>query len=156
MLRTRWLLDASGRRAILGRQLDLTREVAHDSNAVWFRIDAVVDSRPVSDAPHWHERCRPRTPLPLTNHLVGRGYWVWLIPLASAPRASGIVSDPSHFSLDQFPTFDKAMDWLDVHEPLVAKAVRDALAGGASLQDYKLLKHFSYGCKQVFSADRWA
>ena len=48
------------------------------------------------------------------------------------------------------------MDWLDMHEPLVAKAIRDALAGGASLQDYKMLKHFSHGSKQVFSSNRWA
>jgi hypothetical protein len=91
-----------------------------------------------------------------TNHIMGRGYWVWLIPLASGSTSIGIVTDPSHFSLDQFPTFDKSMDWLDVHEPLVAKAVRDALAGGAALQDYKVLKHFSHGSKQVFSANRWA
>ena len=156
-VRTRWVLDASGRRAILRHQLDLTREVAHDPNAAWFRVDAVVDVETFSDAPGWHERMANGEPRYLsTNHIMGRGYWVWLIPLASGSTSIGIVTDPSHFSLDQFPTFDKSMDWLDVHEPLVAKAVRDALAGGAALQDYKVLKHFSHGSKQVFSANRWA
>src|SRR4029079_14484039 len=41
-VRTWWVLDASGRRAIMPQQLDLTREVAHDPNAAWFRVDAVV------------------------------------------------------------------------------------------------------------------
>jgi flavin-dependent dehydrogenase len=156
-VRTRWVLDASGRRAILRQQLDLTREVAHDPNAAWFRVDAVVDVETFSDDPGWHERMADGEPRYLsTNHIMGRGYWVWLIPLSSGSTSIGIVTDPSHVSFDQFPTFDKAMDWLDVHEPLVAKAVRNALAGGASVQDYKVLKHFSHGSKQVFSANRWA
>jgi flavin-dependent dehydrogenase len=156
-VRTRWVLDASGRRAILRHQLGLTREVAHDPNAAWFRVDTVVDVETFSDDPGWHARAATGDPRYLsTNHIMGRGYWVWLIPLSSGSTSIGIVTDPTHHSLDQFPTFDKAMDWLDVHEPLVANAVRDALAGGASLQDYKLLKHFSHGSKQVFSADRWA
>ena len=156
-VRTQWVLDASGRRAILRHQLDLTREVAHDPNAAWFRVDAVVDVENFSDDPEWRERMVDGDPRYLsTNHIMGRGYWIWLIPLASGSTSIGIVTDPSHFSLDQFPTFDKSMDWLDVHEPLVAKGVRDALAGGAVLQDYKVLKHFSHGSKQVFSADRWA
>jgi flavin-dependent dehydrogenase len=156
-VRTRWVLDASGRRAILRQQLDLTREVAHDPNAAWFRVDAVVDVETFSDDPGWHERMAEGEPRYLsTNHIMGRGYWVWLIPLSSGSTSIGIVTDPSHVSFDQFPTFDKAMDWLDEHEPLVAKGVRDALAGGASVQDYKMLKHFSHGSKQVFSANRWA
>jgi flavin-dependent dehydrogenase len=156
-VRTRWVLDASGRRAILRHQLELTREVAHDPNAAWFRVDTVVDVETFSDDPEWRARMANGDPRYLsTNHIMGRGYWVWLIPLSSGSTSIGIVTDPRHFSLDQFPTFDKAMDWLDVHEPLVANAVRDALAGGASLQDYKVLKHFSHGSKQVFSANRWA
>lgn len=156
-VRTRWVLDASGRRAILRQQLDLTREVAHDPNAAWFRVDAVVDVETFSDDPGWHERMAQGEPRYLsTNHIMGRGYWVWLIPLSSGSTSIGIVTDPSHVSFDQFPTFDKAMDWLDGHEPILAKAIRDALAGGATVQDYKMLKHFSHGSKQVFSANRWA
>jgi hypothetical protein len=151
------VLDASGRRAILRQQLGLNREVAHDPNAAWFRVDTVVDVETFSDDPEWHARMSTGDPRYLsTNHIMGRGYWVWLIPLSSGSTSIGIVTDPTHHSLDQFPTFDKAMDWLDVQEPLVANAVRGALAGGASLQDYKVLKHFSHGSKQLFSANRWA
>ncbi len=156
-VRTRWVLDASGRRAILRHQLDLTRDNGHDPNAAWFRVDAVIDIETFSDDPEWHTRMADGEPRRLsTNHLMGRGYWVWLIPLSSGSTSVGIVTDPSHHKLDQFPTFDKAMDWLNLHEPRVAKAVRDAIAGGANLQDYKVLKHFSHGSKQVFSANRWA
>lgn len=154
---TRWVLDASGRRAILRHQLDLNSEVAHDPNAAWFRVDTVVDIEAFSDDPEWRERMAAGDPRYLsTNHIMGRGYWVWLIPLSSGSTSIGIVTVPSHHSLDKFSTFDKSMSWLDEHEPLVANAIRDALAGGATLQDYKVLKHFSHGSKQVFSANRWA
>lgn len=156
-VRTRWVLDASGRRAILRHQLGLDREVAHDPNAAWFRVDTLVDVETFSDDPEWHARMADGDPRYLsTNHIMGRGYWVWLIPLSSGSTSIGIVTDPAHQSFDQFGTFDKAMDWLDVNQPLVANAVRGALAGGATVQDYKVLKHFSHGSKQVFSADRWA
>ena len=50
-------------------------------------------------------------------------------------------------------TFDKALDWLRVFQPLVARhceATRD------QLMDFMFLRGFSHGCKQVFSGDRWA
>jgi hypothetical protein len=50
-------------------------------------------------------------------------------------------------------TFDKALDWLRVHQPRLA---RDVEAKRDRLQDFAFLRNFSYGCKQVFSADRWA
>ncbi len=156
-VRARWVLDASGRRAILRHQLDLTRDNAHNPNAAWFRVDAVVDVETFSEDAEWRARMVDGDPRYLsTNHIMGRGYWVWLIPLSSGSTSIGIVTEPNYHSLDQFPTFDKAMDWLEEHEPHVAKGVRDAIAGGATLQDYKVLKHFSHGSKQVFSANRWA
>jgi hypothetical protein len=49
-------------------------------------------------------------------------------------------------------TFDGALDWLARHEPQLAAVVdgrRD------DIEDFLKVKDFSYGCKQVFSADRW-
>ena len=45
------------------------------------------------------------------------------------------------------------MDWLRKHQPQVAQR---STAPGHALQDFLFLRDFSYGCKQVFSADRWA
>ena len=50
-------------------------------------------------------------------------------------------------------SFDKAMDWF---ETLPAAPV-DALDGKRHLlQDFAFFRNFSYGCKQVFSGQRWA
>ena len=45
------------------------------------------------------------------------------------------------------------MDWLERHQPRLF----DALDGKRDLlQDFAFLRNFSYGCKQVFSGERWA
>ncbi len=47
-----------------------------------------------------------------TNHLMGEGYWVWLIPLSSGPISIGIVADPRFHPFDEITTLDAAIDWL--------------------------------------------
>ena len=39
---SRWVVDASGRASFLKRKLDLSEDLNHDINAVWFRIDAPI------------------------------------------------------------------------------------------------------------------
>jgi hypothetical protein len=88
-----------------------------------------------------------------TNHLVGAGYWAWLIPLASGSHSVGIVADAGMHPLATMNSFDKAMDWLREHQPRLF----DELDGKRHLlQDFAFFRNFSYGCKQVFSGDRWA
>jgi len=155
--RCRWVLDASGRRALLKHQLGLSRETGHLANAAWFRVDSKVDIEAFSDDPVWRERGQGDGPRYLsTNHLMGRGYWVWLIPLSSGSTSIGIVADPALHELDSYNTFDKSMAWLEQHEPGCAQAIRRALADGAALQDFKVLKRYAHGSDRVFSSDRWA
>jgi hypothetical protein len=66
----------------------------------------------------------------------------------------GIVADPALHPLDELNTFDKAMAWLQVHQPQLH---RDLQGKRGLLQDFAFFKRFSYGCKKVYSgADRWA
>ncbi|WP_218509895.1 NAD(P)/FAD-dependent oxidoreductase [Variovorax sp. dw_308] len=151
--RTRWLVDACGRAGLLKRKLGLARPNAHDANAVWFRISERIHIDEWSDDPAWRARCDPQARWLSTNHLVGAGYWVWLIPLASGSHSVGIVADPKLHPLDTMNTFDKAMDWFRTWQP----RLYDELDGKRDkLQDFMFFRKFSYGCKQVFSAQRWA
>ncbi|MGV1008393.1 MAG: NAD(P)/FAD-dependent oxidoreductase [Dermatophilaceae bacterium] len=155
--RCRWVLDASGRRALLRHQLGLAREADHLANAAWFRVDTAVDVETFCDSPQWRERGQGDGPRYLsTNHLMGRGYWVWLIPLSSGSTSIGIVADPAVHALDTYNTFGKSMAWLEEHEPACAEAIRRALDSGAALQDFKVLKRYAHRSERVFSADRWA
>jgi flavin-dependent dehydrogenase len=154
----RWLLDASGRASLIKRRKELLQDNDHDANAVWFRIDAMLSLDEWCSDPEWSQRCVPPERWRSTNHLNGPGYWVWLIPLGSGAHSVGIVCDAKMHPLDTMNTFEKAMDWLREFQPLVADMVEAELAksGSKALLDFKFFRHFSYGCKQVFSADRWA
>ena len=149
----RWLVDACGRAGLLKRKLGLAEANAHDVNAVWFRIGERIAIDEWSDDTAWRGRCDPQARWLSTNHLVGAGYWAWLIPLASGSHSVGIVADPKLHPLDTIDTFDKAMRWFATYQP----RLYDALDGKRHLlQDFAFLKHFSHGCRQVFSGQRWA
>jgi flavin-dependent dehydrogenase len=152
-LTARWVVDASGRAGILKRKLGLALENDHDVNSAWFRIGSRIDVNEWSDDVSWRERCDPPHRWLSTNHLVGEGYWVWLIPLASGSHSVGIVADERIHPLQRISSFGRAMEWLREFQPRLADDIepkRDLL------QDFVFLRHFSYGCKKVFSGDRWA
>ena len=50
------------------------------------------DTAPWSDDPDWHSRLAEGDRSFSTNHLMGEGYWVWLIRLASGATSVGIVA----------------------------------------------------------------
>lgn len=152
-LRSRWLVDASGRAGLLKRKLDLAMSNDHNANAVWWRVDGIIDPNDWSQDPDWLQRCDPPDRWRSTNHMCGPGYWFWLIPLSSGAHSLGIVCDAAMHPLDTMNTHDKAMDWLRTHQPRVAASLDRS---AHTLQDFMFQRRFSYGCKQVFSRDRWA
>jgi flavin-dependent dehydrogenase len=148
-----WLIDASGRAGLLRRKLGLQVDNGHHVNAAWFRLSTRVAIDDWSKDPAWHARCFARERWLSTNHLVGAGYWVWLIPLSSGGHSIGIVADESLHPLRSFNSFERALAWLRVHQPKLAEVVNDERD---KLQDFLTLRHYSYGCRQVFSPRRWA
>lgn len=149
----RWLVDASGRAGLLKRKLDLAQTTDHDANAVWWRVDGLIDPKTWSDDAEWLARCTPPDRWRSTNHMCGPGYWFWLIPLSSGAHSLGIVCDAKMHPLETMNTHEKAMAWLRTHQPRMADVLDQPQH---TLQDFLFLRHFSHGCKQVFSGDRWA
>ncbi|CAD7386985.1 NAD(P)/FAD-dependent oxidoreductase [Xanthomonas arboricola] len=152
-LSARWVVDASGRAGLLKRKLGLAQDNAHDANAVWWRVEGLIDPNVWSQDSSWLQRCTPPDRWRSTNHMCGPGYWFWLIPLSSGAHSLGIVCDASMHPLDTMNTHAKAMAWLRTHQPQVAATLDKA---DYRLQDFLFLRNFSYGCKQVFSPQRWA
>lgn len=151
-VQARWLVDASGRSTLLQRQLGLAKKVGHVANAVWFRIGYRIDVNQWSTDPAWLGRIREGERMLSTNHLMGEGYWVWLIPLASGSTSVGIVTDASIHPFEKMNLFERALAWLSVHEPQCARVIeqhRDVV------QDFRVMKDYSYSCEQVFSDERW-
>ncbi|MGH8077185.1 MAG: NAD(P)/FAD-dependent oxidoreductase, partial [Lysobacter sp.] len=111
----RWLVDAAGRASLIKRKLDLAQASDHDVNAVWWRVDGIIDPNDWSDDAGWLQRCDPPDRWRSTNHMCGPGYWFWLIPLASGSHSLGIVCDAKVHPLDRMNSHDKAMAWLRQH-----------------------------------------
>jgi flavin-dependent dehydrogenase len=151
--RARWVIDACGRAGIIKKKLGLARDNAHAAHAVWFRINDRITPDQWSDDPAWQGRCVTPARWLSTNHLVGAGYWVWLIPLASGSHSVGIVADPRWHALETMNTFDRAMDWFKQYQP---RLYVDLDGKRDKLQDFAFFRRFSYDCTQVFSDRRWA
>jgi len=96
MLRTRWVLDASGCAALLSRQNGWFRSnTAHPTTAVWSRWRGVKDWDGIELAkkfPKWSMACHGIRNT-ATNHFVGHGWWAWCIPLKGADVSVGVVFD---------------------------------------------------------------
>ncbi|MDP7701143.1 tryptophan 7-halogenase [Mycobacterium sp. TY815] len=149
----RWVVDASGRNRALPRQLELRRPNEHNCNAVWLRVAADIDIGQWSDDPSWQARLVEGDRSLSTNHLMGEGYWVWLIRLASGATSVGIVADPAFHAFDDFNTLAKAKAWLRRHEPQCADVLAEL---DHLIKDFRVMKNYSHGATKVYDGrERW-
>jgi flavin-dependent dehydrogenase len=150
----RWIVDATGRAFLLKRKLGLERPNGHNVNSAWLRLAGGFDIEEwLRDDPE----CMARMTEPglrrfSTNHLCGPGYWVWLIPLSSGPISIGIVADATIHPFERISTLDAALAWMAEHEPQLAEVLEGRRG---QVEDFLKVENFSYGCKQVFSSERW-
>jgi hypothetical protein len=124
-------------------------------NSAWLRLAGGIDIEDWVDASdtEWFERMTERGIRRLsTNHLMGQGYWVWLIPLSSGAISIGIVADEKYHPYEQYNTLEGTLEWLREHEPQLAAIVDERRD---QIEDFLRIRNFSYGCKQVYSTDRW-
>lgn len=152
-VKARWAVDASGRHALIRRKLGLSKPSEHKTNAAWLRVKLPIDIEKFSDDTEWRARMLTGFRQYSTNHLMDRGYWVWLIRLASGSTSVGIVADPRLHPLESFNNVERFNDWLDRHEPLVGDLIRH---NRHLIQDFLALKRYAHTTEQAYSTNRWA
>lgn len=152
-LHCHWLIDASSRSAVLKRHLAMKAPSDHQMSAAWFRLDASVSVDDWSADADWQARCNGLSRLPSTNHLMGAGYWAWIIPLVGGRTSVGLVSDPEIVAPSSYASFEQFQSWLSEHQPLLAERVDDK---ADTLMDFRKLNKLAHGSKRVWSPDRWA
>lgn len=150
-VQARWVVDASARSSVLKRALGLAEPSEHKMCSVWFRVESDFSVDDWSTSEDWLARCNGASRRPSTNHLMGSGYWVWIIPLVGGKTSIGLVADPDIHPLETYDTFDKLMTWLTKHQPMLARQL-----AGAEPLDFLKLKNLSHGCGKLWSTDRWA
>jgi len=151
-IKSRWVVDAMGRRRFIQKKLGLAKPNHNNYSAVWFRIEGRFDVSnfvPTSEE-KWHQRVPNNNRYYSTNHLCGEGYWVWLIPLSTGYTSIGIVTRQDIHPLKNYHNYELAFQWLRENEPVLAAHLE-----GKSPEDFRKMPKYSYSSKQVFSCNRW-
>jgi len=151
----RWVVDAAGRAAILKRKLGLAADCEHHINSAWLRLGGGLDLEDWGrDDAAWMARMsEPGIRMLSTNHLLGEGYWVWMIPLSSGPISIGVCADPRFHPYERIDELDRLLAWLHEHEPQLAQALA---ARREDVEDFLRVRDFAYAVKQTYSTDRWS
>jgi len=99
-LKSRWIVDASGKVALLARSKGLLQPVpGHPTSALWCRMRNVadLDSWEMRERYPAFGRCVQTSRSSATNHLTGHGWWCWIIPLKGGDTSVGLVYDERLF-----------------------------------------------------------
>ncbi len=148
----RWLIDATGRRRLLARQLRLGDSVPHQRSSFWFRladfdasildrIDAVTNDSRRPDAYY------------AAHHFFGRGNWIWLLPVR-AEQSRQMMSIGLTCRPDVFPepvtSIPEFLDRVTREHPILRDLVRSGM-----VVDTNLYRNYMYRTRQRYSSQGW-
>src|SRR6202035_3754956 len=145
---------ATGRATFLGKRLGLIeRNHEHPTSAIWCRWEGV---RHVDDlaarGPLAFSRANVGSRRLSTNHYMGYGYWVWIIPLGNGDTSIGVVFDRRLVSLQQGKYREaEYVDFLRAI-PAVAELIEGARLRRDDLRSYS---HLAYVTRQ-YMGNGWA
>ena len=153
-LTSRWIVDASGRRRLIGRKVSsYTKPEQGQRSAFWVRL---ADFRPFTD----DLEMSLRRPLAYdiwysTHHFMGHANWIWGIPLQSSEHerliSFGITFRPDIFPrADRMTTVEHFLEYLDSEHPALAAMVRSG-----KVIDTHVYREYIYWADQIYSEDGW-
>lgn len=153
-LEARWVVDATGRAGLLRGRLKLKRGGRHQAHAGWFRVAGRVDINNMAegaDAERFHQVPEGQDRWLSTNHLMGEGYWVWVIPLATGHTSIGVVVHDQVHGFEEVRTLASVQAFLEKHEPHLARFLAER-----EIIDFGCLKGYCHTVSRCWHPDRWA
>jgi flavin-dependent dehydrogenase len=145
-LRCKWVLDCSGRRTVLGRQLGITHAVKSlDTASVWNRFDNVND-----DADFWRtfQGIDRRTQ---TIHYTGPGFWIWWIHQKGGQTSVGVSYDNKQHQPNVKSDDHGFWEMMKKHPPAY-----EALKGARAKEPYQYYAHLPYRSEHFVSKKGYA
>ena len=145
-LRCRWIVDATGRHAMLARKRGgVTPIESHPTSAIWVRYRGVKDLDGIEVAgPDPHDRWA-RSVLAsrrlATNHFNGWGYWIWFIPLQGGETSVGLVWDKRLVTPEGKTPLERLTRFLDAN-PLTRELLEHAEPIEEDCRQYGHLPYF--------------
>lgn len=125
----------------------------HPASAGWFRVAGRLDINEMvpKSVDRWHSVPEAPSRWLSTNHLMGDGYWIWIIPLGSGHTSIGaVVHEPFH-DFEQVRTLEHLQAFIRAHEPVLAKRLETA-----DVLDFGCIKNYCHTVQRCWSPDRWA
>lgn len=148
----KWVLDASGRVNLLGRRLGLIeRNDEHPTAAIWCRWKNV---RHIDDiaARAGFAKSNVSSRRLATNHYMGLGYWIWVIPLGNGETSIGVVFDKR--LVDLHHSKNRADDFIAFLNAI--PSLRELLVDAEPrLEDLRFYSHLPYATTQYMGRG-WA
>lgn len=151
----RWVVDASGKAAVIPRQRGTLESMEHEhpTSAVWARFRNVrdLDGHDICNRiPGWGDAVLSARGT-ATNHLMGRGWWCWIIPLRDGEVSAGVTFDRSLFQLPEGGSLTQRL-----HRHLLAHPLgRELFAGAEPVEnDTRTYAQLAYRSREV-AGDGW-
>ena len=136
VLRARYLVDATGRDTLLGRQLGVVRRMRRHQTAAIFAHFTGVERRPGGDAGN------------ISVYRFAHG-WIWVIPLRDGVTSVGAVCSPAHLKQRRGRDAEFLLETLAA-VPALAARMRDARIAG----NMHVTGNYSYACERI-AGPRW-
>lgn len=149
-LKSRWIVSASGR-DIAGSTAG-RRDLGHRTRAAWVRVAGDLDVGSWSSRASYAADTLPGFRRFSTNHLMGPGYWIWIIPLPTGATSVGVVTDPELVDF-QPRDYEELHAWIASHDPRLA----DELSSTRPVDgDFHAADLGAAIAPVVFTEQRWA
>ena len=148
----RWAMDATGRRRVLARQLQLGGGVTHQRSSFWFRL-ADFDASILDRVDAVTSDARRPDAYYATHHFFGRGNWIWLIPVRAETgrqmMSVGLTCRPDLFPkpVTSIPEF---LDRVADEHPILGDLVRSGW-----VVDTNLYRNYMYRTRRRYSSQGW-
>lgn len=148
---TRWLLDASGKAAVLAKKLGAMHSYAdeHPTSSIWCRFTNVNDLDSFKSRKMFPSLMKEVKSIrsTSTNHLMGHGWWSWIIPLPDRSFSAGVTWDRRLYDPPAGPNPVSRLKAHLMSHPVGKLMFEDAIANEDDVFYYKNL---------IYRADRIA
>ncbi len=146
----KWLVDASGFAAPLGRKLGLIDSAyeRHPVKSYWARVKHMENFDLMGDI-DWRSKVNHTSRYLSTNHFMYKGYWIWVIPLDATTTSIGVTVREDITNI-KIKNNEELLAFFHQH-----KVFRELLSESSSLEDFHGLAAMPRRTKQAYSEDRW-
>jgi flavin-dependent dehydrogenase len=149
-LSSRWIVDATGRKRLIGTKVTNYIRPEKQRCTFWFRLGNFQPFFPRIDAQR--RRDWQYDPWLTTHHFLGRGYWIWCIPLRLGDE--NLCSIGFTYRPDLFPrrirSIEDFLAQVDQDHPAVSEMVRSG-----QVVDTQMYFDYFYKSERLYSEDGW-